>query len=101
MNRETRKQLKQLNEKLTEIETDFELLKEKVDEIRSDVESIRDEEQDKYDNMPESIQQGEKGDTMQEGIDSLDDLYNELDSLYDELDNIDFSSVDSHEAFDL
>lgn len=61
MNRETRKQLKQLNEKIIEIETDFELLKEKVDEIRSDVEDIRDEEQD----------------------------------------NIDFSSVDSHEAFDL
>lgn len=33
----------------------------KLQELRDEVESLRDEEQDYYDNMPESFQNGEKG----------------------------------------
>jgi uncharacterized coiled-coil DUF342 family protein len=103
MNRETRKQLKQLQEKLTSINLEFEQFKENLEEIMGDVESIREEEQDKYDNMPESIQQGEKGDTMQEGIDSLDDLYSQIEDTIISLEDVGSSLYDleSHEAFDL
>ena len=37
-------------------------LAEKIRELKDEVETLRDEEQDYYDNMPESFQGGEKGD---------------------------------------
>lgn len=36
------------------------------------LEDIKEEEQDYYDNMPESLQQSEKGDAAMEAIDQLD-----------------------------
>jgi hypothetical protein len=47
--------------------------------LKSDVESIQLEEQDAYDNLPESIQDGERGDRMQEAIDNLDDALTLID----------------------
>lgn len=47
--------------------------------LKSDVESIQSEEQDAYDNLPESIQDGERGDRMQEAIDNLDDALTLID----------------------
>lgn len=40
-------------------------------DIRTELEAVRDEEQDYYDNMPESLQGGEKGDAATEVIDTL------------------------------
>ncbi len=50
------------------------------------METLRDEEQDYYDNMPESFQSGEKGDRAQEVIDALDEALDSLDSAADSLD---------------
>lgn len=36
------------------------------------IEDVIDEEQDAYDNMPENLQYSEKGEKMDEGIDSLE-----------------------------
>lgn len=47
--------------------------------LKSDVESIRCEEQDAYDNLPESIQDGERGDRMQDAIGNLDDALTLID----------------------
>lgn len=38
-------------------------LVDRVEELKAEVESLMNEEQEYYDNMPESIQNGEKGDT--------------------------------------
>lgn len=43
------------------------------------VEEVRDEEQDAFNNMPESLQDGERGQRMQEAIDALDNV--DLDGL--------------------
>lgn len=32
-----------------------------IDEVKNEIEAIKDEEQDKYDNMAENFQNGEKG----------------------------------------
>lgn len=37
------------------------------------VERVRDEEQDSYDNLPESFQDADKGTKMEEAIDHLED----------------------------
>ena len=49
------------------------------DELRCSLEMIRDEESDAYENLPESIKDGEKGEAMENCIDALDDFISELD----------------------
>lgn len=49
------------------------------------LEMARDEEQDAYDNLPEGIQDSERGDTMQEYIDALDEAVSALDDVLSSL----------------
>lgn len=55
--------------------------------IKAQVSDLRDEEQEYLDNMPESFQNGDKGDASQNAIDELDNaesyLYNAIDYLND------------------
>jgi uncharacterized coiled-coil DUF342 family protein len=53
-----------------------------LDNLRSTVEEILDEEQDYYDNMPESFQNGEKGERASEAIENLDNAVSELDEAF-------------------
>lgn len=39
--------------------------------VESDIESIQDDEQEAFDNMPESFQQGERGEASQAAIEAL------------------------------
>lgn len=43
-----------------------------VSDVLTELQEVRDEEQAKFDNMPESLQDGDRGQRMQEGIDALD-----------------------------
>lgn len=61
MNKARRKQLSQVLDKLYEA---IEMLQ-----------GIRECEAEAYDNMPESLQDSERGNTMQEYIDSMDEAY--------------------------
>lgn len=70
MNKKQRKQLKDLCEQ--------------VEGIQAEVEMFRDDEQEKIDNLPESLQGSSKEDEYQEGIDALDEI---ISSLSDVIDN--------------
>jgi hypothetical protein len=66
-----------------------------LDDIRGElhtqlerIESERDAEQDKFDNMPESLQGGDKGQAMEEGISTLDEAIEGVQAAIDALDNI-------------
>ena len=48
-------------------------LQDKLRDIMSDLELLRDEEDEAYNNLPESIQLSEKGDSMAEAIDNMDE----------------------------
>jgi ribosome recycling factor len=50
-----------------------------IEEGKAILESVRDEEQDTFDNMPESLQGGEKGSAMEEAVNNLDEAINSLD----------------------
>jgi formiminotetrahydrofolate cyclodeaminase len=52
-----------------------------LEEIRSRIETVKDEEQDAFDNMPESFQEGERGEQMQTALDNLDNA----DGVFDDL----------------
>ena len=52
-----------------------------LDDLRIDLEAIRDEEQEAFDNMPESLQLSEKGEEMQTGVDTLTECVDQLEEL--------------------
>ena len=51
---------------------------ENLDEIKCGVEEMMENETEKLDNMPEGLQESERGEKMQEGIDQLDYANNSL-----------------------
>lgn len=53
----------------------------KVEDAKSEVEELRGELEEWYDKLPDSFQNGEQGEGMQEAIDALQELENELESL--------------------
>lgn len=50
-------------------------IKEKLLDLLAEIEVIKDEEQEAYDNLPEPLQEGEKGTKMSDAIDNLDSAY--------------------------
>lgn len=74
MNNIRRISLKALIEKLNELDS----LRE---EIMSGIQDVLDEEQESYDNLPESLQYSDRGDKMQENIDSMQSVIDGLDCL--------------------
>ena len=57
------------------------------DDIVSDLENLRDECQERFDNIPEQLQDGDAGSLLQERIDSLDEAISDID-------NVDFEEFD-------
>lgn len=45
------------------------------------LEEILDEEQESYDNYPESLQESERGQALYQNVESLESAYNDLESL--------------------
>lgn len=74
MNKERRKRIAEL---LSEIEV-----------CKDSLESIRDEEQEYYDNMPESFQQSEKGSAAESAIEELEAAGSALDDCISAISNI-------------
>lgn len=59
-----------------------------LDEIKSNIETMMEEEQEKLDNMPESLQESERGEAMQEAIDNLESASDSLEEAIDYLNEI-------------
>lgn len=68
----------------------FRILALKLEELREYLEALKDEEQDYYDNMPESLQCSEMGERAEEAVSNLEDAYDSIDSAIDSI----------HEALD-
>lgn len=81
MNKQTRKQLADLRDKVDNLKSTMLGLYEEVDEIRSD-------ESDKYYNLPEGLQEGKVGQALQESEEQLEDLlyeFEQVESAFDSL----------------
>ena len=74
MNKQRRKELEKIQTKLSEAYTDLE--------------TIRDEEEEAYDNLPENIQDSERGEVMQDAISTLEDALNSIEEAIDYLNDI-------------
>ncbi|AVR56139.1 hypothetical protein SEA_REDFIELD_53 [Microbacterium phage Redfield] len=74
MNKQRRKDIEAIVSKLA----DLEALK---NEIQEAIEQVRDEEQEYYDNMPEGLQQSDRGYAAEEAANQLDEAASMLDDL--------------------
>lgn len=59
-----------------------------LDEIKCAIEEMQETEQEKLDNMPESLQESERGDAMQAAIDNLESAASSLEEAIDYLNEI-------------
>ena len=74
MNKDRRKQIASAIDEIRDLET-------RIAAVRENVEHIRDEEQEAFDNIPESLQEGDRGQAMQSAIDYLDCAVSDLDCI--------------------
>ena len=86
MNKMRRKELAKIVAKLEALEA----LRQ---EIQEELEAVMEEEQEALDNMPESLQDSEKGQEMQEYIEAMESALDDLDlfdidSIRDQIDDI-------------
>lgn len=69
-----------------------------LEETRNELEVLKDDEQEAFDNLPEDLQQGERGAQMKEAIDQLEEATSKLqeaeDALKEALDAIDSASAE-------
>lgn len=61
----------------------YEKLQERARELAADFEELRDEMQDSYDNMPESLQDSENGQKMDARIDVIGEQISALDEIHE------------------
>ena len=57
--------------------------------IISDIEELKDDEEGALENMPESLQESERGEKMRENVDSLEDIISVLESQREYLSEVD------------
>lgn len=81
MNNDRRKQIKESNKKI-----DFVI--DILNQYKSEIELIQSDEEDSFDNLPESFQYGLKGDTIQDAIDEMEDVTERIDEIVEMLGSI-------------
>ena len=59
-----------------------------IDDIVNDLTDIRNEEQDAYDNLPEGLQESERGEQIWENVDAIDSIIADLENAADEIDEL-------------
>ena len=57
----------------------------KLSDLKAEIEQICDEEQEAYDNLPEGLQDSERGVSMESAIEELDDAASDLEGVIDTL----------------
>lgn len=76
MNAHRRKALAAIADRMTDLQS-------QVSTLISDLQDVCNEEQDYFDNMPESLQDGDKGQKAQAAIDLMENLISELTNFTD------------------
>ena len=61
---------------------------ETLQELHSTFESLKDEEQEAFDNLPEGLQQADRGQSMEAIASALDDAVDTLSSALGDIDNV-------------
>lgn len=78
MNKQRRKEIENIIMELNDA-------KSKLEKLSARIETVLDEEQDAFENLPEGIQDSERGDIMQRNIDSLENAFDGIDNAFNEI----------------
>lgn len=81
MNNKTRTQLRKISNQL-------DVILSTIEDYKSQLETIQEEEQEKYDNMPEQLQETENGCRMYECIENLEEIVSRLDDIMTEIEGL-------------
>lgn len=84
MNNERRKRLNQLQDRLEALKDKLSEIPElhgELESIFSDLSDLKDEEQEYYDNVPDSLKGGALAEASQESINEMEAAYGELETL--------------------
>ena len=73
---------------LAEIRSRIELALGELSNAKDELEGVINAEHEAFDNMPESLQQADRGQTMEEGINTLEDASSTLDDLISSIEDI-------------
>lgn len=60
---------------------------EQLNPLLLEIESVKDEEQEAYDNLPESMQNGDKGEKMSDAVNNLEYAFDSLTEVIDYLES--------------
>lgn len=60
----------------------------KLEVLQSEIQSLAEEERECFDNMPEGLQESERGSAIEDNADDLDDTDSDFESLLDTLNDI-------------
>jgi len=71
---------------LEEFEIAAEGLQMEINEIVSELETLRDEQEEKRDNMPESLQDSQVGELLQSRYEAVDEMIGELEAVDTDID---------------
>ncbi len=98
MNNQRRKDIKAVITKLENFKAKFEVIAdwiEDLSDLRNEIAEIQQDESDSFENMPESLQQSERGQQSEECIGYLEDAYSELDTFVESLQAIHDETFDA------
>jgi hypothetical protein len=95
MNKQRRKELADVMDELSKFAAAL-VLVPNLAEILEKLESLKDEEQDYYDNMPEGLQNGDKGAAAQQAVSDMENAISALEPLRDALDEFNNEDILSH-----
>lgn len=74
MNNKRRKLIAEISQQIEALKTRL----EDADALKDEIETVQGEEQEGYDNLPESLQQGERGQTMEQAAEALGEAADQL-----------------------
>jgi len=78
MNNERRKVLNLISGKI-------ETMKEELESLRDLLDAVKDEEQEAFDNLPEGLQQADRGQAMEAAVEKLQEVYDAADDACERL----------------
>lgn len=93
MNANRRKTLSQVIDQIEALKGLMETVKADIESIKEAIDTERDDEQEAFDNLPEGLQQAERGQTMEQAVEYLDNASAVITDLFDAIDGVDFDDV--------
>lgn len=61
---------------------------DQLENLREDLDAVASEEREAYDNLPESLQESDRGCAMEEAADELEDICSELEELRQRIESV-------------